>query len=174
MNIKLLGIVIDKKVLHQGKNQPEPWKVGLYMIRLFLLIIVMVMPVMTGTIINEVYAGEVITTASASLSTTQAPQTNIVLLTASQACSCMLRLCKSGEAELKTALAAYPGIPAPDVIDNAKDPDRMRKLTKQYGVYMLPAVLFLDTNGKLKKLYQGDMKSDDLKRAIAQYCGKGN
>ena len=143
------------------------------MIRILLLVAIMAVTVGTETAVDEARAGELRPTALAPASTAQAPQARIVLITASQACACMLRLCKSGEAELKTALAAYPGVPAPEVIDNAKDPDRMRKLTEQYGVYMLPAVLFLDANGKLKKLYQGDMKRDDLKRAIARYCGKG-
>lgn len=143
------------------------------MIRILLLVAIMAVTVGTETAVDEARAGELRPTALAPASTAQAPQARIVLITASQACACMLRLCKSGEAELKMALAAYPGAPAPEVFDYAKDPERVRELAKQYGVRMLPAVLFLDGNGTLKQLYQGDMKRDDLKRAIARYCGKG-
>lgn len=142
------------------------------MIRILLLSAFLMGTMGTPVAVHDASAGEPRTTESALASNAQAPQARIVLITASQACPCKLRLCKSGEQELKMALAAYPDVPTPKVIDDVKAPEQVRMLSQKYGVHMLPAVLFLDQNGTLKQLYQGDIKRENLKRSIARYCSR--
>lgn len=143
------------------------------MIRTVTIVAAIFLVMGTGIRFDEAWAGDLSPAPTIPASAAQTGGTRIVLITSSQACVCMLRLCKSGESELRMALAAYPAAPWPEVIDNAKDPERVRDMAKLYGVHMLPAVLFLDGRGTLQKLYQGDVKSADLKQAIARFCVKG-
>lgn len=143
------------------------------MIRTVTIVAAIFLVIGTGIRIDESWAGDFRPAPTIPASAAREGEARIVLITASQACACMLRLCKSGESELRMALAAYPVAPRPEVIDNAKDPERVRDMAKQYGVYMLPAVLFLDGRGTLQKLYQGEVKREDLKLAIERFCVKG-
>ena len=89
----------------------------------------------------------------------------VVYITLSKACSCTLELCQAGniivgnvfKGERKGLLKR---------IDYSTDKEAARVYIKQYGITQAPAILFLDTQGKLLWMVLGELSEKDIQETL--------
>jgi hypothetical protein len=89
----------------------------------------------------------------------------VVYITLSKACSCTLELCQAGniivdnvfKGERKGLLKR---------IDYSTDKEAGRGCIKQYGITQAPAILFLDTQGKLLWMALGELSEKDIQEKL--------
>jgi len=89
----------------------------------------------------------------------------VVYITMSKACGCMLELCQAGEiivgnvfsGERKRLLKR---------IDYSSEKEAARVYLKQYGIIQAPALLFLDTQGKLLWMAVGDLSENGIQEKL--------
>lgn len=89
----------------------------------------------------------------------------VVYITVSKACGCMLELCQAGEiivgnvfsGERKRLLKR---------IDYSTEKEAARVYLKQYGIIQAPALLFLDTQGKLLWMAVGELSENDIQEKL--------
>jgi hypothetical protein len=89
----------------------------------------------------------------------------VVYITLSKACSCTLELCQAGniivdnvfKGERKGLLKR---------IDYSTDKEAARVYLKQYGITQAPAILFLDTQGKLLWMVLGELSEKDIQEKL--------
>jgi len=89
----------------------------------------------------------------------------VVYITLSKACSCTLELCQAGNiivgnvfnGERKGLLKR---------IDYSTDKEAARVYIKQYGITQAPAILFLDTQGKLLWMVLGELSEKDIQEKL--------
>ena len=89
----------------------------------------------------------------------------VVYITLSKACSCTLELCQAGniivdnvfKGERKGLLKR---------IDYSTDKEAARVYIKQYGITQAPAILFLDTQGKLLWMALGELSEKDIQEKL--------
>jgi hypothetical protein len=89
----------------------------------------------------------------------------VVYITLSKACSCTLELCQAGniivgnvfKGERKGLLKR---------IDYSTDKEAARVYIKQYGITQAPAILFLDTQGKLLWMVLGELSEKDIQEKL--------
>ena len=99
--------------------------------------------------------------------------TRVVLVTASKACKCTMKRCKSGETVLETALKKFPEAPALERIDYAKEPDKAKALAQKYKMALfLPMILLLDGNADLVDVLQGELNETDVGEALGRHVRK--
>ena len=89
----------------------------------------------------------------------------VVYITMSKACGCMLELCQAGEiivgnvfnGERKSLLKR---------IDYSTEKEAARAYLKQYGIVQAPAMLFLDKRGKLLWMAVGELSENDIQEKL--------
>jgi len=89
----------------------------------------------------------------------------VVYITLSKACSCTLELCQAGDiivgnvfsGERKRLLKR---------LDYSTDKEAARVYLKQYGITQAPALLFLDTQGKLLWMALGELSEKDIQEKL--------
>jgi hypothetical protein len=89
----------------------------------------------------------------------------VVYITLSKACGCMLELCQAGEiivgnvftGEKKDLLKR---------VDYSTDKEAARVYLQQYGITQAPALLFLYTQGKLLWMAVGELSENDIQKKL--------
>ena len=89
----------------------------------------------------------------------------VVYITLSKACSCTLELCQAGDiivgnvftGERKRLLKR---------LDYSTDKEAARVYIKEYGITQAPALLFLDTQGKLLWMALGELSEKDIQEKL--------
>ncbi len=89
----------------------------------------------------------------------------VVYITLSKACSCTLVRCQAGDiivgnffsGERKGLLKR---------IDYSTDKEAARVYVKEYGITQAPALLFLDTQGKLLWMSMGELSEKDIQEKL--------
>jgi hypothetical protein len=117
---------------------------------------------------NKVLAFVLLALAIGNVTVSQAEQRQlgqVVYITVSKACGCMLELCQAGEiivgnvfsGERKRLLKR---------IDYSTEKEAARAYLKQYGIIQAPALLFLDTQGKLLWMAVGELSENDIQEKL--------
>jgi len=96
--------------------------------------------------------------------------TQVIYITLTKACGCTLELCQAGDiivgnvfnGERKGLLKR---------IDYSTDKEAARVYLKQYGITQAPALLFLDTQGKLLWMALGELSEKDITEKLSQFGG---
>ncbi len=89
----------------------------------------------------------------------------VVYITLSKACSCTLELCQAGDiivdnvftGERKQLLKR---------LDYSTDKEAAKAYLKDYGITRAPALLFLDTQGKLLWMVMGELSEKDIQEKL--------
>ena len=89
----------------------------------------------------------------------------VVYITLSKACSCTLELCLAGDiivgnvfsGEKKDLLKRF---------DYSTEKEAAKVYIKQYGITQAPALLFLDTQGKLLWMAVGELSENDIQEKL--------
>jgi hypothetical protein len=89
----------------------------------------------------------------------------VVYITLSKACGCMLELCQAGEiivgnvftGEKKDLLKR---------VDYSTDKEAARVYLQQYGITQAPALLFLYAQGKLLWMAVGELSENDIQKKL--------
>jgi hypothetical protein len=92
----------------------------------------------------------------------------VVYITVSKACGCMLELCQAGEiivgnvfsGERKRLLKR---------IDYSTDKEAARVYLKKYGVTQAPALLFLDAQGNLLWMKAGELSEPEITAQLGKF-----
>jgi len=117
---------------------------------------------------SALFFGLLLALAISNVTVSQADQrqlAQVVYITLSKACSCTLELCQAGNiivgnvfnGERKGLLKR---------IDYSTDKEAARVYIKQYGVTQAPAILFLDTQGKLLWMALGELSEKDIQEKL--------
>jgi len=96
--------------------------------------------------------------------------TQVIYITLTKACGCTLELCQAGDiivgnvfnGERKGLLKR---------IDYSTDKEAARVYLKQYGITQAPALLFLDTQGKLLWMALGELSEKAITEKLNQFGG---
>jgi hypothetical protein len=89
----------------------------------------------------------------------------VVYITLSKACSCTLELCQAGNIIVDNVFKGErKGILKR--IDYSTDKEAARVYIKQYGITQAPAILFLDTQGKLLWMALGELSEKDIQEKL--------
>jgi len=85
----------------------------------------------------------------------------VVYITLTKACSCTLVLCQAGDVIVGNV---FTGARKQLLkrIDYSTDKEAARVYLKQYGITQAPALLFLDTQGKLLWMAMGELSEKDI------------
>jgi len=89
----------------------------------------------------------------------------VVYITLSKACSCTLVLCQAGDIIVGNVFSGErKGLLKR--IDYSTDKEAARVYIKQYGITQAPAILFLDTQGKLLWMALGELSEKDIQEKL--------
>jgi hypothetical protein len=89
----------------------------------------------------------------------------VVYITLSKACSCTLVLCQAGDIIVGNVFSGErKGLLKR--IDYSTDKEAARVYLKQYGIMQAPALLFLDTQGKLLWMAVGDLSENEIQEKL--------
>ena len=89
----------------------------------------------------------------------------VVYITLSKACSCTLELCQAGNIIVGNVFSGErKGLLKR--IDYSTDKEAARVYIKQYGITQAPAILFLDTQGKLLWMALGELSEKDIQEKL--------
>ena len=89
----------------------------------------------------------------------------VVYITVSKACGCMLELCQAGEIIVGNVFSGErKGLLKR--IDYSTEKEAARAYLKQYGIIQAPALLFLDTHGKLLWMAVGELSENDIQEKL--------
>jgi hypothetical protein len=89
----------------------------------------------------------------------------VVYITLSKACSCTLVLCQAGDIIVGNVFSGErKGLLKR--IDYSTDKEAARVYLKQYGITQAPAILFLDTQGKLLWMALGELSEKDIQEKL--------
>jgi hypothetical protein len=89
----------------------------------------------------------------------------VVYITLSKACSCTLVLCQAGDVIVGNVFTGErKGLLKR--IDYSTDKEAARVYLKQYGITQAPAILFLDTQGKLLWMALGELSEKDIQEKL--------
>lgn len=93
-----------------------------------------------------------------------------VYITASKACACTLKRCQAADA---VVAQVFSGARQRFLsrIDMATDEDAARPYIQKYRVFALPALLMLDTQGKLLWSAQGELDRDEVAFKLGELGG---
>ena len=89
----------------------------------------------------------------------------VVYITLSKACSCNLVLCQAGDIIVGNV---FTGARKELLkrLDYSTDREAARVYLKQYGITQAPAILFLDTQGKLLWMALGELSEKDIQEKL--------
>ena len=106
--------------------------------------------------------------ASSNVTVSQADQRQlgqVVYITLSKACSCTLVRCQAGDIIMGNVFSGErKGLLKR--LDYSTDKEAARVYLKQYGVTQAPALLFLDTQGKLLWMASGELSEKDIQEKL--------
>ena len=106
--------------------------------------------------------------ASNNVTVSQAEQrrlAQVVYITLSKACSCTLVLCQAGDIIVGNVFSGErKGLLKR--LDYSTDKEAARVYLKQYGITQAPALLFLDTQGKLLWMALGELSEKDIQEKL--------
>lgn len=89
----------------------------------------------------------------------------VVYITVSKACGCMLELCQAGEIIVGNVFTGErKGLLKR--LDYSTEKEAARVYLKQYGITQAPALLFLDAQGKLLWMAVGDLSENDIQEKL--------
>lgn len=89
----------------------------------------------------------------------------MVYITLSKACSCTLVLCQAGDIIVGNVFTGA----RKEIfkrIDYSTDKEAARVYIKQYGITQAPALLFLDTQGKLLWMGLGELSENEIQEKL--------
>jgi hypothetical protein len=89
----------------------------------------------------------------------------VVYITLSKACSCTLVLCQAGDIIVGNVFTGA----RKEIfkrIDYSTDKEAARVYLKQYGITQVPALLFLDTQGKLLWMGLGELSENEIQEKL--------
>ena len=91
-------------------------------------------------------------------------------ITLTKACGCTLELCQAGDIIVGNVFnGTRQGLLKR--IDYSTDKEAARVYLKQYGITQAPALLFLDTQGKLLWMALGELSEKDITEKLSQFGG---
>jgi len=96
--------------------------------------------------------------------------TQVIYITLTKACGCTLELCQAGDIIVGNVFnGTRQGLLKR--IDYSTDKEAARVYLKQYGITQAPALLFLDTQGKLLWMALGELSEKDITEKLSQFGG---
>ncbi|MDP2046538.1 MAG: hypothetical protein Q8L00_10035 [Deltaproteobacteria bacterium] len=117
---------------------------------------------------NKVLAFVLLVLAISNVTVSRAEQrqlAQVVYITLSKACSCTLVLCQAGDIIVGNVFSGErKGLLKR--IDYSTDKEAARVYLKQYGITQAPAILFLDTQGKLLWMALGELSEKDIQEKL--------
>lgn len=93
-----------------------------------------------------------------------------VYITASKACACTLKRCQAADAVVAQVFSGARQRLL-SRLDMARDKDAASSYLQSYRVFMVPALLMLDAQGKLLWSAQGEMDREEITRQLSQLGG---
>jgi hypothetical protein len=89
----------------------------------------------------------------------------VVYITLSKACSCTLALCQAGDIIVGNVFSnERKGLLKR--LDYSTEKEATRVYLKQYGITQAPALLFLDTKGKLLWMAMGELSEKEIQEKL--------
>ena len=89
----------------------------------------------------------------------------VVYITLSKACSCTLVLCQAGDIIVGNVFSGErKGLLKR--LDYSTEKEAAKVYIKQYGITQAPAILFLDTQGKLLWMALGELSEKDIQEKL--------
>ncbi len=79
----------------------------------------------------------------------------LMLITTSKACDCTLKRCQQGELTTGEVVRQFSGKVDYEMIDYAKETEKVNTLAKRYKLKFLPTLLFFGNDGELKSRIEG-------------------
>ena len=117
---------------------------------------------------SALFFGLLLALAISNVTISQADQrqlAQVVYITLSKACSCTLELCQAGNIIVGNVFSGEKkGLLKR--IDYSTDKEAARVYIKQYGITQAPAILFLDTQGKLLWMALGELSEKDIQEKL--------
>ena len=117
---------------------------------------------------SALFFGLLLALAISNVTVSQADQrqlAQVVYITLSKACSCTLDLCQAGNIIVGNVFSGErKGLLKR--IDYSTDKEAARVYIKQYGITQAPAILFLDTQGKLLWMALGELSEKDIQEKL--------
>jgi hypothetical protein len=93
----------------------------------------------------------------------------IVYITNSKACGCMAKIAKDDD---RLIAEIFDSSKQPiERLDIVKDQEGTKGYIRDYHLYVVPALLFLDQGGTLLACIAGEMKKDDILAKLNQFGG---
>ena len=89
----------------------------------------------------------------------------VVYITLSKACGCMLELCQAGEIIVGNVFT-WERKGLLKRLDYSTEKEAARVYLKQYGITQAPALLFLDTQGKLLWMALGELSEKEIQEKL--------
>ncbi len=89
----------------------------------------------------------------------------VVYITLSKACSCTLELCQAGDIIVGNVFTGERKLLLKR-LDYSTDKEAARAYLKEYGITRAPALLFLDTQGKLLWMVMGELSEKDIQEKL--------
>jgi len=94
--------------------------------------------------------------------------TQVVYLTTSKACGCLLETCKAGD-KVMAEVFVDARLPLLERVDMARDRGTFSHYMKEYRLVTIPAVIFLDQEGNLLWSAVGPLHKDDIIAKLKQF-----
>jgi hypothetical protein len=117
---------------------------------------------------SALFFGLLLALAISNVTISQANQrqlAQVVYITLSKACSCTLVLCQAGDIIVGNVFSGErKGLLKR--LDYSTDKEAARVYIKQYGITQAPAILFLDTQGKLLWMALGELSEKDIQEKL--------
>ncbi len=92
----------------------------------------------------------------------------VVYLTTSKACGCLLDICQAGD-KVMAEVFVEARLPLLERIDMARDKGTFGHYMKEYRLVTIPAVIFLDQGGNLLWKAAGTLNQDELLAKLKQF-----
>jgi len=117
---------------------------------------------------SALFFGLLLALAISNVTASQAEQRQlgqVVYITLSKACSCTLVLCQAGDIIVGNV---FTGARKEFLkrLDYSTDKEAARVYLKQYGITQAPAILFLDTQGKLLWMALGELSEKEIQEKL--------
>ena len=117
---------------------------------------------------SALFFGLFLALAISNVTVSQADQrqlAQVVYITLSKACSCTLELCQAGNIIVGNVFSGErKGLLKR--LDYSTEKEAAKVYIKQYGITQAPAILFLDTQGKLLWMALGELSEKDIQEKL--------
>jgi hypothetical protein len=117
---------------------------------------------------SALFFGLLLALAISNVTVSQADQrqlAQVVYITLSKACSCTLVLCQAGDIIVGNVFSGErKGLLKR--LDYSTEKEAAKVYIKQYGITQAPALLFLDTQGKLLWMVLGELSEKDIQEKL--------